>query len=154
MQIATAKENKQAQDDRVRLTEHFIQILPLLLGKYIADPEKVANLLLIPQYFEMEIYTTSRQEKSLEALLRLMQNVVERHTETEVLENCAKTLEILCTEETAIYSRCDVIRSTLIDRLVNKLREILDDYTTLIAGVRISLIYFNLKIFLLTIVVF
>jgi cohesin complex subunit SA-1/2 len=57
------KETKQAQDDRVRLTEHYIQTLPLLLGKYIADPEKVANLLLIPQYFDMEIYTTSRQEK-------------------------------------------------------------------------------------------
>lgn len=47
----------------MRLTEHYIQTLPLLLGKYIADPEKVANLLLIPQYFDMEIYTTSRQEK-------------------------------------------------------------------------------------------
>jgi hypothetical protein len=33
------------------------------LSKYIADPEKVANLLFIPQYFELEIYTTSRQEK-------------------------------------------------------------------------------------------
>lgn len=73
--------------------------------------------------------------QSLESLLRLMQNVVERHTETEVLENCAKTLEVLCTEDHAIYSRCDVIRSTLIDRLVNKLREVLDDYSTLIAGV-------------------
>ena len=33
------------------------------VSKYIADPEKVANLLFIPQYFELEIYTTSRQEK-------------------------------------------------------------------------------------------
>ena len=62
LKITTAKETKQAQDDRVRLTEHFVQTLPLLLGKYIADPEKVANLLLIPQYFDMEIYTSSRQE--------------------------------------------------------------------------------------------
>ena len=27
------------------------------------DPEKVANLLLIPQYFDLEIYTSGRQEK-------------------------------------------------------------------------------------------
>jgi len=27
------------------------------------DSEKVANLLLIPQYFELDIYTASRQEK-------------------------------------------------------------------------------------------
>ena len=120
----------------------------------------MANLLFIPQYFELEIYTTSRQEKvrsschlcfvksliiivglffsfpqNLETLLRLMQDVVERHSETEVLENCSKTLEILCTEEHAIYSRCDVIRSTLIDRLVSKLREVLDEHATLLAGV-------------------
>jgi cohesin complex subunit SA-1/2 len=70
-----------------------------------------------------------------------MQNVVERHTETEVLENCAKTLEVLCTEDHAIYSRCDVIRSTLIDRLVNKLREVLDDHLTLIAGVSLPVFF-------------
>ena len=63
LKITTAKETKQAQDDRVKLTEHYIQTLPLLLSKYIADPEKVANLLLIPQFFDLEIYTTSRQEK-------------------------------------------------------------------------------------------
>ena len=27
------------------------------------DGEKVANLLQIPQYFDLDIYTTSRQEK-------------------------------------------------------------------------------------------
>lgn len=77
-----------------------------------------------------------------------MQNVVERHTETEVLENCAKTLEILCTEDHAIYSRCDVVRSTLIDRLINKLREVLDDYSSLIAGVSNRLIKFIITLFL------
>ena len=68
-----------------------------------------------------------------------MQNVVERHADTEVLENNAKTLEVLCTEDHAIYSRCDVIRSTLIDKLVNKLKEVLDDHASLIQGVRQSL---------------
>jgi cohesin complex subunit SA-1/2 len=33
-----------------------------MLDKYRADPEKLANLLSIPQYFELDIYTTSRQE--------------------------------------------------------------------------------------------
>jgi cohesin complex subunit SA-1/2 len=68
--------------------------------------------------------------------LRLIQIVVERHTEREVLENCAKTLEVLCTEHHAIYSRCDVIRSTVIDLLVNNLLEVLNVYETLNAAVR------------------
>lgn len=58
----SAKEIKQVQDDKLRLTEHYIQTLPQLLDKYRADPEKLANLLAIPQYFELDIYTTSRQE--------------------------------------------------------------------------------------------
>ena len=61
--VLSAREAKQVSDDRARLTEHFIATLPTLLAKYIADPEKVANLMTIPQYFELEIYTTSRQEK-------------------------------------------------------------------------------------------
>lgn len=31
--------------------------------QYNVDAEKVANLLQIPLYFDLEIYTTSRQEK-------------------------------------------------------------------------------------------
>jgi hypothetical protein len=58
----SAKEIKQVQDDKLRLTEHYIQTLPAMLDKYRADPEKLANLLSIPQYFELDIYTTSRQE--------------------------------------------------------------------------------------------
>ncbi|EFX88480.1 putative stromalin antigen protein, SA-D [Daphnia pulex] len=41
--VTTTKQIHQVQEDRVRLTEHFIQTLPLLLGKFIADPEKVAS---------------------------------------------------------------------------------------------------------------
>lgn len=56
------KEIKQVQDDKQKLTEHFISTLPILLDKYRADPDKLANLLSIPQYFDLEIYTISRQE--------------------------------------------------------------------------------------------
>lgn len=57
----TTKEIKQVTDDKQKMTEHFIQHLPDLLERYSADAEKLTNLLAIPQYFELEIYTTSRQ---------------------------------------------------------------------------------------------
>lgn len=44
------------------MTEHFIQTLPVLLERYGADPEKLANLLAIPQFFDLDVYTMSRQE--------------------------------------------------------------------------------------------
>ena len=65
----------------------------------------------------------------------LIKNAVERHSDTKVLENSASTLEILCTEDHAIFSRCAVVRSTIIDLLVSNLLTSLDDLEALIAGV-------------------
>lgn len=42
--------------------------------------------MLIPQYFDLEIFTTSRQEKNLDILLTLIQEIVDKHSETEVLQ--------------------------------------------------------------------
>lgn len=79
--VMSAKELKQVQDDKQSLTAHFIQTLPPMLRKYAPDPEKVSNLLVIPQYFDLEIYTTSRQEKNLDALLLHIQEIVEKHAD-------------------------------------------------------------------------
>merc|ERR1712088_735323 len=103
--VLSARELKQIQDDKIALTSHFITTLPQLLHKYLPDPEKMANLLVIPQYFDMEIYTTSRQEKALESLLRLVQEVVDKHSDTDVLETAAQTLEKLCDDQFPIFSR-------------------------------------------------
>lgn len=50
------------QEDKQKMTEHFIQTLPILLQRYGADAEKLANLMAIPQYFDLVVYTNSRQE--------------------------------------------------------------------------------------------
>ena len=34
--------------------------------------------MVIPQYFDLDIYTTSRQEKNLDRLLSLIQEIVEK----------------------------------------------------------------------------
>ncbi|KAL1398175.1 hypothetical protein pipiens_009175 [Culex pipiens pipiens] len=111
----SAKEIKQVQDDKQKLTEHFIQTLPLLLNKYSADSEKLTNLLAIPQYFDLELYTTTRQEANLQALLDKMTHIMSIHVDREVLETCSKT-------------------SNVIDECVNRYKEAIDDYRNLIAG--------------------
>lgn len=50
------------KEDKERLTDHFMQALPPLLEKYGVDSDKLTNLLCIPQYFDLERYTSSRQE--------------------------------------------------------------------------------------------
>lgn len=56
------------------------------------------------------------------------------HTDPEVLATCCKTLEFLCTERSAIYTRCDVARSNIVDQCVNRYKEAIDDWRNLIAG--------------------
>ncbi|XP_025079886.1 cohesin subunit SA-1-like isoform X2 [Pomacea canaliculata] len=124
----TAREAKQVAEDKTKLTEHFIVTLPQLLLKYLMDPEKVANLLQIPLYFDLDIYTSSRQEKNLEALLRYLHEIVEKHTDGEVLESCSRCFENLCSEEYAIAGKCDVARKTLIDSLVVKFRDSVQEF--------------------------
>lgn len=128
------KELKAIQDEKTKLTEHFIVTLPAMLEKFQADSEKLTNLLSIPQYFELDIYTTNRQEANLQALLDKMSYIMSVHTDRDVLETCAKTLEYLCTEGSATYTRCDVARSNIIDNAVNKYKDAIEDWRNLIAG--------------------
>ncbi|XP_066254838.1 cohesin subunit SA-1 [Euwallacea similis] len=132
--ISSLREIKQTGEDKQKLTEHFIVTLPPLLDKFSADPEKLANLLSIPQYFDLDLYTSGRQEGSLQALLTKLKYIVQVHHEPEVLETLAKTLEVLCTEGHAIYTRCDVARSTIIDVIVSSYKEAIDDWRNLLLG--------------------
>lgn len=132
--VSSLREMKQAGEDKQRLTEHFIVTLPPLLDKYSADPEKLANLLSIPQYFDLDLYTSGRQDGSLQALLVKLKYIVQVHHEPEVLETLAKTLEILCTEGHSIFTRCDVARSTIVDMIVASYKEAIDDWRNLLLG--------------------
>uniref|UniRef100_A0A8C7LBS1 Cohesin subunit SA n=1 Tax=Oncorhynchus kisutch TaxID=8019 RepID=A0A8C7LBS1_ONCKI len=126
--VMTAKEKKTQLDDRTRMTELFAVTLPPLLAKYSIDTEKVTNLLQLPQFFDLDIYTTGRLEKHLEALLRQIREIVEKHTDTEVLEACSKTYHALCNEEFTIFNRVDIARSQLLDELVDKFNRLLEDF--------------------------
>lgn len=84
--------------------------------------------------------------QSLQQLLETLKEIVKIHQETEVLETCAKSLEYLCTEGQAIFRPCDIARSTIIDMIVNRCKETLDDYKNLLAAVRIFMITFNFTI--------
>ncbi|XP_078693263.1 cohesin subunit SA-1-like isoform X15 [Branchiostoma floridae x Branchiostoma belcheri] len=126
--VQTNREKKQIYDDKVKLTEHLIQTLPALLGKYAVDADKVINLLSIPQYFDLEVYTTSRLEKYLDLLLKHMQDIVEKHAEQEVLEECSKSFMVLCSEDYPIHTKAMVSRSGLFDALVQKFKQSLDTF--------------------------
>ncbi len=63
LQYISNREKDGVREEKIRLTAHFISALPQLLQKFIADTDKITNLLQIPKYFELDMYTTGRQEK-------------------------------------------------------------------------------------------
>lgn len=64
----------------------------------------------------------------LESLLRQIREIVEKHTDTDVLEACSKTYHALCNEEFTIFNRVDIGRSQLLDELVDKFNRLLEDF--------------------------
>ncbi|XP_039755567.1 cohesin subunit SA-1 isoform X2 [Pararge aegeria] len=133
-QVLSKEQAKTVSDDRAKMTTHFMVTLPALLDKFGADPEKLTNLVAIPQYFDLELYTTQRQEGNLSLLLGKLREVVKAQTEAEVLETCGRTLELLCGEQHAVYTRCNVARATVTDMCVNRYKEAMDDYRSLVEG--------------------
>lgn len=67
------------------------------------------------------------RSQHLDALLKQIRLVVEKHTETEVLEACSKTYSILCSEEYTIMNRVDIARSQLIDELSDRFNHSVED---------------------------
>lgn len=66
-------------------------------------------------------------EKHLDALLKQIRLVVEKHIEIDVLEACSKTYSILCSEEYTIMNRVDIARSQLIDEMTDRFSHSVED---------------------------
>ncbi|KFV17198.1 Cohesin subunit SA-2, partial [Pterocles gutturalis] len=126
--ILSVKEKKIQLEDCTKITKHFIMVLPQLLAKYSTDVQKVANLLQIPQYYDLDVYSTGHLEKHLDALLREIKDIVTKHSDISVLEASSRTYYILCSEEIAIYSKVDCARTQLIDELMGQLNQLLDGF--------------------------
>ncbi|XP_056411819.1 cohesin subunit SA-2-like isoform X2 [Hyla sarda] len=126
--VLSAKEKKMQLEDRERITEHFAETLPLMLAKCSTSPDKVINLLQIPQYFDVNVYFEARMEKYLEALLKQMKSITMSHSDPEVLEACSKAYSSLSNENQTIQN-CQVSHSKkeLIKHLVDSYSHMLDD---------------------------
>ena len=100
------------------LTNHFMAILPSLIHKYLPDQVKVCKLLVVPQFMDLEMFTTSRQERALDGLQKLLTEVVEKHTEEQVLGEAFKMLELFCCPQSASYGKCNAKREQLVEVVV------------------------------------
>ncbi|XP_042159177.1 cohesin subunit SA-2 isoform X4 [Oncorhynchus tshawytscha] len=119
--ILSMKDKKTQVQDKRRITTHFITLLPQLLAKYSADVEKVTCLLKAPLHFDLETYSsTGRLEKYLDLLLAQVCGIVEKHTESGVLEACARVACALSQDKYTFSGRADLVVSQLLDSLTDR----------------------------------
>uniref|UniRef100_A0A8C4MR76 Cohesin subunit SA n=1 Tax=Equus asinus asinus TaxID=83772 RepID=A0A8C4MR76_EQUAS len=113
-------------EEWVRLVSNTELALPLK-HQFSADAEKVAPLLQLLNYFDLNIYCTRRLEKHLELFLQQLQEVVVKHAEPAVLEAGAHALYLLCNPEFTFFSRVDFARSQLVDLLTDRFQQELEE---------------------------
>ncbi|XP_006809016.1 cohesin subunit SA-1 isoform X2 [Neolamprologus brichardi] len=114
------KDKKIQEQDKRRITTHFIPLLPQLLAKYSADARNVKLLLKAPLYFDLEMYSSAQWlEKHLDLLLSQVCGIVEKHTEVAVLEACAHLVSALSSDCYTFSSRTQMAFSQLFDVLTD-----------------------------------
>lgn len=121
--VRKVKENKTTVNEKKDLSAHFMQTLPGLLNKFGTDIENVINLVSLPQYFDLEEYGQRRLGKYLDELLKQLSEIVEKHSNVDVLDECGKSLRTLTDNDFTLASSADVAKNKLIDSVVAKFKE-------------------------------
>ncbi len=134
------KRNKKQSEDPTfirRLVESIIDsknhendvllTLPLMLSKSLAAREKFTCPLQIRTYFDLSQYIARQEEKSLDALLKLIQDIIREHNDSQVLDQCSRCLHYLCDERSPIYGKCNLARATILDDLVSIFKKKMED---------------------------
>lgn len=121
------KEKKASMDERKNLSAHLMPTLPRLLNKFGTDVENVVNLVSVAQYFDLEEYSQRRLGKHLDELLIQLTDIVEKHSDTSVLDECGKSFRTLTNSEYPLASTADVSKNKLVDSFVAKFKQHLKD---------------------------
>ncbi|KAK6027041.1 hypothetical protein OSTOST_06975, partial [Ostertagia ostertagi] len=117
----STKESRTLVEDRTRLSEVLIPALPKLLQKFIADRDKVANLITLPLNFQLDMYMAGRLENHLNELMRVIDMVVEKHADEEMMNTVAEMITYFSTN-TSVAQNTETYRLKLIDGLALQLR--------------------------------
>ncbi|RDD46055.1 Cohesin subunit SA-2 [Trichoplax sp. H2] len=120
----SSKEKRAQRSLKDGISTHFSFILPKLLAKFSAEREKIGFLVEIPQYMDLDAYGEMELQNVLEALLKQIEGILDKHTDMEVLDVCAKTLRCLLGEESNVKTAVEVTRHKIMDRVTDEFKEI------------------------------
>lgn len=105
------------ENNRRDVTISMMKRYPQLLRKFMADKSKIAPLVDIIVYMNLELYSLKRQEQSFKMVLQLVKEAFLKHGEKDALRSCVKAINFCSTES----------RGELQDFAQNKLKELEDE---------------------------
>jgi hypothetical protein len=82
---------------------------------------------LNPLPSQLEVYVEHRLNKFLELLLKYMHDIVGKHSDADVLRNCAFTYRYFINNELSIQTTAAVAFRQLIDELVSSFHSLITD---------------------------
>lgn len=116
------------QEDKRRVTEHFLGVLPALLDKYETDFGFISNLLHIPQYYDLGVCARPEQEGNFDLLLGKICNTLSKVSDRQALDIAGRSLQYMCTLGSDVFEKCDAARCNVTKGIVNKYKEDIAKY--------------------------
>lgn len=100
----------------------MVRVLPSLLTKYAPDASRIAQIVTIPQFMNLEVYVDLRMKKAYEQLLDDIARMYTRHTSLSVLYHAARTLHAASQAE-SLSSSNEARMPTLMEEVVKGMKE-------------------------------
>ncbi|XP_047456471.1 cohesin subunit SA-2 [Mugil cephalus] len=124
--VMNAREKKIQTDDCLKLTEHFLAVLPKLLSKFSSSGDIVASLMRIPQFFLPEC-PEAENTQAVSSLMAEMGAALDVHSSPAVLEAASRTYLSLCGDGAAWTSAARAARDALVQSWVDRLTALLGE---------------------------
>lgn len=116
------------ENNRRDITIAMMKNYPHLLRKFMADKDKVPDLVEIILHMNLELYSLKRQEQNFKSVLQLIKEAFFKHGEKDALRSCVKAVNFCATEsrgELKDFSQNQL--KELEDELVAKLRSAMNE---------------------------
>ncbi|XP_026461245.1 cohesin subunit SA-2-like [Ctenocephalides felis] len=111
--VPSLEEIKQMKGDKLNMTKHLMPVIPNLLAQFKSNVNCTINLMGIPQYFDLETYTSEMEDLHLKKLLSALEDIVRETTNANLLRKCSKTLHCLY-KRASIAAECDAVGFTIL----------------------------------------
>lgn len=110
------------EENKNEISRHLVQVLPKLLSKYSDDATRMSQLVSIPAIMNLSVYSELRAEKEYEELLETLVRVYLGAIQTDLLTNCADSLQHL-NKNTSLLEINNVHLGLLKEGVANQVRE-------------------------------